>query len=191
MSRLPLLECFDQVGLPSDAVPQGPGADWLQGHATGWAEAEAAALARQDTLSDALSQSLADLIFSHAQARRHVLGGLQPLFETLIAQVLPALAQTSFAPQLLMSLSAAAERDSGGTVVICLHPAQIAAVEACLAIQPKDQVSLRADPSLSPGQARIATPQGETALDTERVLLAATEVLATLFDHTDIRRHHG
>ena len=190
MSRIPLLESFD-LAEAAPAAAAGPSGEWLLGQAAGRAEAEAAMLDRQDLLSGQIAQNLADLIFTHAQARRHVLDGLGPLFRTLIAKVLPALAQTDFAPHLVQVLSAAANADTGVSLQVHLHPAQLAPVAATLAILPPGQIQLHPDSTLAPDTARIAGAGRETVLDMGQVLADATTVLSALFDHTEPRRDHG
>jgi len=190
MGRIPMLECFDLAeSVPS--APPGPSEDWQQGHAAGLAEAEAAMLARQDLLSDQIAQSVADHIFTHAQARRHVLSGLVPLFQALIGRVLPALAQTDFAPHLAQVLTAAAGADTGGPVAVHLHPDQVAAVADVLSILPPGQILLQPDPDQPLGTARFVTPRGETALDTGQVLADASAILSALFDESEPRSDHG
>jgi len=185
-----MLESFD-LAESAAAAPPGPSEDWLQGHAAGRAEAEAAMLARQDLLSDQIAQSMADLMFTQAQARHHVLTGLAPLFQTLISRVLPALAQTDFAPHLAQVLTSAAGADTGGPVAAHLHPDQVAAVAEVLSILPPGQIVLHPDPAQPLGTARFGTPRGETALDARQVLADAATILSALFDEPEPRSDHG
>ena len=188
MGRHPLLESFD-VAL-SPAEPAGPSDDWLAGHAAGLAEAEANLAARQDLLGDEMVQSLADLVFTRAAARVHVLAGLQPLFHALITQVLPALSRTDFAPQVAALLAEAAARDTARPIRLALHPDQCAPFAPMLRQVPADTVNLLADPALKLHEARIATDSGETAFDGDHLREAAATALAAIFDADISRRYH-
>jgi len=188
MGRHPLLESFDTT--PDPARAAGPSEDWLAGHAAGLVEAKAAFAARQDVLSDDLAQSLADLVFSRAAARTHVLSGLRPLFQALVTQVLPALSRTGFAPHVLELLAEAAARDTSRPIQVALHPDQCAALAPLLQQMPADGVTLVSDPALGLHQARIATGAGETALDGDQLLNSATTALSAIFDADISRRYH-
>ncbi len=191
MARAPLLEDFDDVLTREDEPPSGPSADFLAGQAEGYAAGQAAAEADAGRLRAEIAQAFADMSFGYAEARRHVLTALQPLFAAVIDGFLPDLARAALVPQLRTLLMAAAEADGAQPVEIILHPSQIAAVAAALDGQGGVPLTLRGDPTLGPGQAFLATATQETALDLDAMRDAMRDVLAAISDDLQPRTEHG
>lgn len=186
-----LLEAFD---LPAEeAAPSGPSVDWLDGHAAGHAaglaqgraeaEAEAAHLSRE------LAQNLQDMAFGYAEAREQVLLSLRPLVRLLTDRLLPALAAEGLGAWITEAVLEAARADTAVPMVVELHPDRLHAVQACL--PPGLPATLRANPALGPGAARLLRPDRESELDLDTCLAVLSEALAALLDDTALKVRHG
>lgn len=186
-----LLEAFDAPPPPTE--PAGPSPDWLDGHALGLAEGlargQAAAEAQAAHLSRDLARSLEDMAFGYAEAREQVLVSLRPLFGLLMNRLLPAAAAASLGPRIAELLLEAARADSAAPLVVEVHPDRLSAVRACL--PPSCPATLRPDPSLGSGGARITTPARESDLDLDACLASLRGALSALLDSTEGPVRHG
>ena len=181
MTRLAFLEAFDTLPEPAfPPEPAGPSEDWLSGHAAGYADAMAEASARQQALSAELCQSIADLNMTAAEARAHLMAGLGPLFDAVIAQLLPAVLADGFALRIGAELASMARDDLDRPLALRVPPATAAAVAAAVAQLPSLAVTIVPDPALGPAEAVIAGPGGETAFDLDRLRTALQSALANL-----------
>lgn len=193
MARAPFLEDFDEVLVRDEVAeaPSGPSADYLAGLAEGRAAGLAEAAAEEDRLRADLVRTFADMSFGYAEARRHVLTGLQPLFAAIVEGFLPDIAEAAMAPRLRALLQAAAETDGAAPVEIAVHPSQRGALEEALAGWHGMPVTIREDAGLGPGEAFLATATQETALDLDALRDAMQAALRALFDDLQPRTDHG
>jgi hypothetical protein len=189
MARPLRFEPFDAS--PVTPVPQGPSDDWLAGHARGLSDATEAAAVRRAVAEEAALAALGDLSFTWAEARATVLASLVPFFRSLSDRLLPEIAAGAFPLHLVDELSRAAARDIATAPHLRLSPADMVLV----AQLDLGGVRLTADPTLSPGQARLGHGAGSTLLDTPALLAALQEVtaafLAAADPQTEGHRAHG
>lgn len=180
------LESFEAALADDDSQSSGFNEGYQQGFDAGCA----AAAADQAALSAALVQSINDINFTYAEARAQVLQSLGPLFETLIAQVLPHCVENGFADQLVGALAQGAAIDTNGAICIHVHPDQQDAVEAATADLPTE-IDVLADPALGLHAAWIKRDATETKLDLDRMLVQITEVLCAIANPENRITSHG
>ena len=165
--------------------------DWQDGYDAGYAAALADCARTQSQLSQDTIQALSDITFGFAEARLHVLAGLEPLFRSLVNRILPAALADGFSAHVLSRLLAAAKTDISQPFRVTLHPTQVAAISNVLPDQLATLLTLAADSALSPHTAMIDGPTAETALDHDALLADLSDSLSALFDHIIESRSHG
>lgn len=188
MTHVCLLESFDSPAAAVEAT--GPSLEWVAGHVVGFAEGRAAAAAEQGRFSAEIVQSLADLSFSYAEARGHLLLSLRPLFTVLMDRFLPGLVREGLAAHLAYLLRQAAVQDLQVPIDLCVHPDHIAGLRDIIG-QAGMPLNLRGDRTLSHGQAQLSSVEGETMLDLDELLSATREALAAIFFTDEKEVHHG
>jgi hypothetical protein len=181
-TRLANLEDFSAPHPAAMPANQGPGPEWHAGYAAGRADAATAAATAAAQSGAQLAQAMADIGFTFAEARALCLQSLQPLFETLIAQVLPGLAPTA---------NVAGLARLSGPVILQVPPSEVIAVRQALQGLGPAQLTVRADADLQPGQARLSCSTQETALDVPRLLAAAADILRAALNGRTMESRHG
>ena len=185
-----ILFSLEDFTAPDRAAAPPPVED-LPGYAAGYAAAMAEVAARQTQLAQDTIQAISDITFGFAEARLHVMAGLEPLFRTLVETVLPATLPDNFKAHVVARLTAAARADIARPFDLALHPTQIAAVSNVLPPTLAALMTLSADPTLSPHAALIRQGELETALDHDALLEDITQALSALFDHISESKAHG
>jgi flagellar biosynthesis/type III secretory pathway protein FliH len=190
-TRLANLEDFSAPQPGGGGAEEGPGPEWHAGYAAGRADAATAAATAAAQSGAQLAQAMADIGFTFAEARALCLQSLQPLFETLIAQVLPGLAPTANVAGLARLILHAAATDLSGPVILQVPPSEVIAVRQALQGLGPAQLTVRADADLQPGQARLSCSTQETALDVPRLLAAAADILRAALNGRTMESRHG
>lgn len=187
MGLADLLECFDEA--PSE---NGPGKEWLAGHAAGLDEGRTRARAEAALLQEETARTIADLALTFEEARVHILARLAPLFTTLAETAVPLILRDTFGASLLDELMRAAREDTEAPLELLVAPADAAAFEAVLPLAPGTQVILHTDPRLASGQVIIeGGASGATSLDLVRLGHGISEALAALAEPVKGHEHHG
>jgi flagellar assembly protein FliH len=151
----------------------------------------AEAAERQDWLNDEVVQGLADIAFGYAEARQHILASLHPLFSVMIDRLLPETAAAALVPHIVAQLDACAAADSTGPVEILASPDNVARLAPALAAATTVPWQLTEDPTLGPVELRWKTPQVESGLDLEGVLIGIRGALAAVTESNQRKNGHG
>lgn len=188
MARPLQLETFD---LPSPAERGAVGAGEIedlrldaygQGYAAGWDDAVAAQDAEIAHLRTDLGRNLQDMALNYRDARSHVLSAIEPLLQEMVAKVLPAIAHHALAPMIIEILRPAAEQMASVPITVLTATAHRETVERLLTAAGTDlPVTVRAEPSLSHGQAHLKIGSQETRIDLDGVVGAITRAVGTFF----------
>ena len=186
-----ILFALEDFAAPPAPAPDPQHPEELPGYAEGYAAAMAEIEASQTRLAQEVVQAISDITFGFAEARLHVMAGLEPMFRTLIDTVLPATLPESFRAHVVARLVANARTDVARPFVLALHPGQIDAVTAILPPPLAALLTLTPDPRLSPHAASIRQGDLETALDHDALLAEVTQALSALFDHITESKAHG
>ncbi|SEM60233.1 flagellar assembly protein FliH [Loktanella fryxellensis] len=157
----------------------------------GYAQATDDMAARQAQLSQDLVQGISDIGFGFAEARLHVMAGLEPLFRALVAKVLPTILPDSFRSHLTAHLVHVAKADMATPFRLKVHPSQLTAVGDCLPDAIARLLVLSGDATLGPHVALITRSESETLLDHDALNRDITAALSALFDDITESRAHG
>jgi len=156
-------------------------AAYEQGYTAGWDDAIAAQTDEIARLRADLGRNLLDMSLSYQDARRHVLGALEPLLDEMIAKVLPAIARQTLAPIILEELRPAAENMAGAPLIVRTAPGNCAAVERLVATQTGLPVQVVAEPTLGEGQAYLKLADSEVRVDLDGVIAAIAAAVGAFF----------
>ncbi len=182
------LESFDAA---EDDLPAGPPPSYEDGYATGLEAGRAESRSAQAALTAEISETLSDMAFTHAEARRSVLAELRPLFVALIEEVLPAAGAASLGPKLIEALMARAEADSTAPLILLVSGADIAGLTPLLAGRADLPVTFEADPTLGPGQALLGAAGCQSLIDLSEVVTDLQQALAALCADEEGLLAHG
>ena len=186
-----ILFALEDFAAPPAPPPDPQRPEDLPGYAEGYAAAMAEIEAGQTRLAQEVVQAISDVTFGFAEARLHVMAGLEPMFRTLIDTVLPAALPGSFRAHVVARLVAAAKADAARPFALALHPGQIDAVAAILPPTLAPLLTLTPDPGLTAHTAAIRQGSLETALDHDALLAEITQALSALFNHITESKAHG
>lgn len=176
---LPLEDFAAPLAAPADPPPP---RSYEEGLAEGRAQAEAEAASREAAALEQAAEALSDLMIGYGEARQAVLEALGPLFAAITGQLLPDLAPDALEAHLRRYLSEAAAADTA-RVTLHLAPDMRAAIGARLEAAAPG-LDLRADPTLSAGQAVLHARDEESFFDLDQ---ARAEIGAALSALTTTR----
>lgn len=169
------------VVLESIAFEEAKLAAYDQGYRAGWDDALAAQQHDQTQISAELARNLKSLSFTFSDARKHLLGAMEPLLHEIIARLLPAIARESLAPSILQSLRPLAERASDSPIEILINPAARPCVEAVLAASNGPPTRVVDEPSLGEGQAFLRLGHSETRIDLDGAIVEISQAVTQFF----------
>lgn len=182
---------LEDFALPPAAIDGGAASQSLAAFDAGYAQALEDMAVRQTQLSQDLVQAISDIGFGFAEARLHVLAGLEPLFRTLVAKVLPTILPDSFRGHLAAHLVQIARADIAKPFHLHLHPSQLTAVQQGLPDAISRLLILTGDEALGPHAALITRSDAETLLDHDALNRDIIAALSALFDDITESRAHG
>jgi flagellar assembly protein FliH len=193
MAQVLMLEDFDRSIPEQDTLSQAP--ESLPGYAEGFRSGREAGLAEagatQDRLTALLADRFADISFTQAEARAHVLAALRPLFTAVTGKLLPQAAQASLAPYVAEALIEAAAADTRSPVALLVAPEVAEVVRAVAERQAGNPVIIEANPGLGAGEVLIRSSERETMLDIDRLVEELQGALGALFVGENRRERHG
>ncbi len=166
-------------------------AETLPGYDAGFAAGMAEAAAAQAAVDAALVQAIEDISFGFAEARQIILQGLTPLFEALVAKILPATVDTTYHTRLVAQLTDAAHADVRQPCELIVHPDQVAAVSHLVAQLGSQDVAIKGGAEQPLHAALIQRGPVETAIDAEAVLEGLKEIMTAFFEMTQEQSEHG
>lgn len=156
-------------------------AAYEQGYGAGWEDAVAAQTQEQSRLREDLARNLQALSFTYHEARTHVLRAIEPLFETILARILPDLARQSLPARVLEVLRPLAADASDAPVRITIAPSARPAVEAALAGTAALPVEIVEEEAFGDAQALLHLGAAETRIDLNRAVAEITEAVRGFF----------
>lgn len=159
-----------------------------EGHARGYEEGAAAAMAAYDSemklLLAAIAEMLDDRALEAASLRAELLAALRPLVLALTGAISPALARLGLAEEVAGRVEEALRRAPAARVVVRLAPEMVEAVADRLAlagIGPGRGLDLRPDPDCPALQARVLWAAGFDEIDIGASLAEVQAALETRF----------
>ena len=188
MARLLHLETFDLPGL-ADRLPESAQVEveemrlaaYEQGYSAGWDDSVAAQSDEVARLRADLGRSLTEMSLSYRDARRHVLGTLEPLLHDMVTKVLPTIAHQTLGQIILEHLRPVAETMSAAPIIVTTAPSNRAVVEKLLAAHTGLPITVREEPTLGDGQAFLKATGSEIRVDLDDVIVAIAGAVAAFF----------
>ena len=185
------LEVFEseEVGAASNTVvldasllEEAKLASYDAGYSAGWEDAAAAQSGDQTRISADLARNLQALSFTYQEARGHVLRALEPLFEEIIAKLLPSLASETLGGIVLDTLMPMAEGLADAPVTLVLNPNSRAAIEPLIEAATGLTLVIEEEPSLGEGQVYLRFDQNEALVDLDRATAEIATALRGFFN---------
>lgn len=163
-----------------------------EGHAAGYAEGFAAALAQAENedraVLGALREVVRDLELERTAMRAELLSGLRPVVEALARAVVPAAADAGFAAELSDAVATALGHRAAEALEVHVAPERVAMLAGRLG----SDVAVLPDPALSPLAARIGWAGGGACFDSDAATGAALAAVARFFEGVaDRKASHG
>lgn len=190
------LEIFveDKAQDPLTADPEGAGqnsAGFESGYQAGWEDATATLAREADQDAAEVTRALQSLEFTFHDARAHLLRGLAPLFEEIVARLLPKIALEGLPHLISDVLLPLAEQATEAPVEVLVHPGQRDAVAAHLARLPHLPFILVDAPEHPPARISLRLGESETRIDVEAAITAIDHLLRSYFDPPAQEARHG
>lgn len=157
-------------------------ASYDAGYSAGWEDAAAAQSGDQTRISADLARNLQALSFTYQEARGHILRAIEPLFEEIIAKLLPSLASETLGGIVLDTLMPMAEGLSDAPVTLVLNPNARAAVEPLIEAATGLTLAIEEEPSLGEGQVYLRFDQNEALVDLDRATAEIATALRGFFN---------
>ena len=170
------------VVLDTSLLEEAKLASYDAGYSAGWEDAAAAQSGDQTRISADLARNLQALSFTYQEARGHVLRALEPLFEEIIAKLLPSLASETLGGIVLDTLMPMAEGLDDAPVTLVLNPNARAAVEPLIEAATGLTLVIEEEPSLGEGQVYLRFDQNEALVDLDRATAEIATALRGFFD---------
>lgn len=126
-----------------------------QGYRSGWDDCTANEVEERRRVGADLATALAEVSLSLDAARDEMLTALEPLFEQIASQLLPAIVSEAVAPAVVEELNRIAEERCSGTVQLVASPATCPVIEKLVDAQPDLTVSVMPEPALADGQVSL------------------------------------
>jgi flagellar assembly protein FliH len=159
-------------------------ASYDAGYAAGWEDAAAALGNDQARIHADLARNLQTLSFTYEEARSHVLRGLEPLLEQIVATLLPSLARETLGGVVLDALMPLAATLADQPVTLVLNPAAQTAVEPLIASATGLPLSIVQEPSLGEGQVYLRFDRSEMLVDLDRATAEIATAVRSFFELT-------
>lgn len=163
-----------------------------EGHAAGYAEGFAAALAKADNedraVLGALSEAMRDLELERTALRAELVAGLRPVVEALARAVVPVAAEAGFAAELADAVASGLAQRAAEALEVRVAPERVAALAERLG----PGLAVLPDPALSSLAARIGWAGGGACFDADAATDAALAAVTRFFEGVAERKaSHG
>ncbi len=161
-----------------EALEEARLAGYEQGFRAGWDDAVTAQKDAETGARAELAARIEELSFGYHEAQQHILSGLAPLIEALLAHVLPAVGRETLCHRLLEVLMPLAREQADQPLRLRLHPSCRAPMDEVLATAAAaPPLVIEEDPTLPPGAAALATGAAEQLFDSDRIIETLTALV--------------
>jgi flagellar biosynthesis/type III secretory pathway protein FliH len=153
-----------------------------EGHAAGYADGFAAALAQADTeerkVIGCILEAVRDMELARTGARAEAVAALRPLVDALMCMAAPLAAKRGLAEDVAAAIAAHLDAGKAETLVLYVSPERLDDLRHRL----DEAVQLAPDPDLGPIAARLEWAGGGALFDVQGCLDAASEAIEAFFD---------
>ena len=186
-----MMSLFEDFSSPEADTAEPVSPEAMPGFAEGFAAGEAAAIARQNTISSEFVAQLDDMAFGFAEAQQALISALVPFFTELVETLLPETCEARFQAELVTAMTQAATHDLGQPITVHVNPTQLEGAKSLIAEQALAGFAIRPDPALSEHAALISVGGQETALDVDGQTAALIKTLGNLTSPALKERQNG
>lgn len=155
-------------------------AAYERGYVAGWDDAQAQAEAESGARAALVAARIEALTFGYHEAHAHVMSGLAPLFEAVLAQLLPAAARAAILPLVVEELTALAQSQADRPLTLRIPQGWRADYLEALAGLALPPLTLTETDDLAETQAEIVSDGGEARIDLAAALARIAAAFATL-----------
>ncbi|MGB3146431.1 MAG: flagellar biosynthesis protein [Paracoccaceae bacterium] len=188
MARLLRLETFDMPATGSRLPEQMQSeleeirlSSYETGYAAGWDDAVGAQSGDISRLRADLGRNLTAMALSYQEARQHILAALEPLLQSVVGKVLPAIARQTLGQMILEEIRPHAETMASAPVIVRIAPENREMVAQLLSAETDLPIEVAEEPTLGPGQAYLTLGQAELEVDLDGVVDAIAAAVSTFF----------
>ncbi|MCL4674748.1 MAG: hypothetical protein KJZ59_01655 [Pararhodobacter sp.] len=136
-----------------------------RGYLAGWEDGANQSEADETTRRAAIARQVEQLSFTYHEARSHVLRALRPVFEAMVASVLPAAARASIIPLTIEHLLPLAQAAADEPVTLRVATGSLAAFEAAFEGLVLPPMTVVATDDLAEGQAEFEFGAMRSSID--------------------------
>ena len=145
-----------------------------QGYRSGWDDCTANEIEERRRVGADLAAALAEVVMTLDAARDEMMSSLQPVFEQIASQLLPAIVAEAVTPVLVEELRRIAEERCARKVELLASPATCPVIENLVAATPDLTISVIPEATMAEGQVTLRFEEQRRDID----LSAAAEQMA-------------
>jgi flagellar assembly protein FliH len=163
--------------LPETGLEGGNLDAFEQGYRSGWDDCTANEVEERRRVGADLATALAEISLTLDAARDEMLGALQPLFEQIVAQLLPAIVAEAVTPLVADELRRIAEERCTARVELLAAPETCPVIEKLVDATPDLEVSVMPETTLAEGQVSLRFADQSRDIDLSRAAAQMAEAI--------------
>ena len=152
-------------------------AAYEEGYRSGWDDSVRASESEGKTVGEELGRNLRDLGFTYFEARAEVLDLMKSFMAELFDRLFPALLPEAVAATLAAEIIDLAKEVGDGRLEVLVSPDDSATVTRILSEAGMPDLTVREEPALAAGQARLRAAAAEVSVDADRLIRTLREAL--------------
>jgi flagellar assembly protein FliH len=141
--------------LPESGLEGGNLDAFEQGYRSGWDDCTANEVEERRRVGADLAKAMAEVSMTLDAARDEIMAALQPLFEQIASQLLPAIVAEAVTPVVVEELRRIAEERCSAEVELLASPETCPIIEKLIDTTPELSVSVVPEPALAEGQVSL------------------------------------
>lgn len=176
------LESFDtcDTGVALRSKPHQKARTYEDGFAEGQSQAAAAFAAENESLREAVADSIESAGREYETIQAQVLRAVMPLLDSMLSALLPAMLEPALHAHLRDMVETALSDDLAKPLRLTVPVNQLEAIRGSLAQIHQGRIEIIADPALTDHAAWVSAQDQETALDLDGALALIAEHLQSL-----------
>ncbi len=152
-------------------------AAYEEGYRSGWDDSARATESEGKAVGEELGRNLRDLGFTYFEARSEILDLMKSFMAELFDRLFPALLPEAVAATLAAEIINLAGELGDGRLEVLVSPDDSATVKRLLSDAGIADLTVRDEPALAAGQARLHAAAAEVSIDAERLIRTLREAL--------------
>ena len=176
------------IPMAEDALEDIQLASFDAGYQAGWDDAAKAQISGSDRAAIDVAQNLQDMSFTHHEAYLKLSAAMKPLFVQIVEKLLPQAARQLVGMHIVDQLTKLMDAHAQNAVEIAVSPESAKELQELLEGTARVPFTLRAEPTLSSGQAYLRATNQESEIDLDAVLTGISEAVEAFYDQTKTER---